>query len=275
MKPVFANSAWVETPERFILRGGRRQKMRLRVRYGVVRHPAQGPVLIDTGYGPEATAAPGRGLALRLYSRLIAPRLLPEGDVSHVLGGMGLHPEDVRQVIVTHFHADHVAALSRFSQARFLARASALRALRRNRLAANLRHGIFAGLLPDDFAARMTDIDSLPRVGAPLGLGHGRDLLGDGSLLAIDLPGHAEGHFGLCFPRLDPPLLYAVDTQWLLGALLEDRLPGFPASLVAHDGAAAAASARRVAAFHAGGGQVVLCHDPDKTPHDLPGPDDG
>ncbi|TGV71846.1 MBL fold metallo-hydrolase, partial [Mesorhizobium sp. M00.F.Ca.ET.149.01.1.1] len=54
MKIVFANSAWVSAAERLILRGGSWQSVRLRVRYGLIFHAVAGPVLIDTGYTPEA-----------------------------------------------------------------------------------------------------------------------------------------------------------------------------------------------------------------------------
>jgi glyoxylase-like metal-dependent hydrolase (beta-lactamase superfamily II) len=172
-------------------------------------------------------------------------------------------------VIVTHFHADHVAMLRRFPQAQILAKGSVLDALNR-RGAGNIRHGVFAELLPGDIAARLTDVATLPTRTAPLGLGQGRDLFGDGFMLAIDLPGHAEGHFGVCFPKLAVPLLYAVDAQWLLAAILENRVPGFPASLIAENALQLAESVRRVADFHRAGGMVMLCHDPIRTPYDLP-----
>lgn len=268
MRPVFASSAIVRAPERLVLAGGRWRTLRLKVRYGILRHPEAGLVLIDTGYGPRVTKGP-RSPALRLYAAVLGPELLAEGQPEAALQRLGATPEEVRAIVVTHFHADHVAALGLFPQARIFAQGSVLARIMARSGWRNLRHGVFTELLPAGLAARITDIGALPRRAAPLGLGAGHDILGDASLLAIDLPGHAEGHFGLCFTTLAVPLLYAVDVQWLAAALGESQAPGFPATLVADDQDGLAASTRRVAAFREAGGDVLLCHDPLDSPYDL------
>ena len=269
MRPVFANSAFVTAPERFVLKGGRWRRINLRVRYGFFRHPDAGLVLIDTGYGPRVTQGP-RGMALRLYNALLGPALLAAGQPDVALRQIGATPGDVGTVILTHHHADHVSALDLFPQARIITKSAVLEHIRGRSGWKNLRHGIFAELLPQGLAARTRDVDGLALREAPLGLGAGRDLFGDGSVLAIDLPGHAEGHFGLCFTALPVPFLYAVDAQWLTAALPAERQPGFPASLIADDRQALAESTRRVLAFRQAGGEVLLCHDPEMSPFDLP-----
>jgi glyoxylase-like metal-dependent hydrolase (beta-lactamase superfamily II) len=269
VNPVFANSAIVSTPEWLVLKGGRRQAIRLKVRYGIFRHPDAGLMLIDTGYGPRVRQGP-RSMALTIYSRLLNAELRDRGQPKTALSRLGARLEDVRAVVITHFHADHVACLDLFPQARILARLSVLARVRARGEWQNLRHGVFAELLPADVTARITDIDASARREAPLGLGAGYDLLGDGSMLAVDLPGHAEGHFGICFTGLQVPLLYAVDAQWLLDALPAQRTPGFPSSLIADNRHDLAESARRVQAFRDRGGDVLLCHDPADSPHDLP-----
>jgi len=180
IKPVFANSAWVRTRDRLILKGAPFAPVDLPVRYGLLHHPTAGIVLIDTGYTPHALSAPNRSLALRSYSRLLGPKLRDEGQPEAVLARFGLTPADVGTVIVTHCHVDHLSPSS---------------------------------------TAKLRDIADCPRKPAGAHLGDGADLFGDGSVLAVDLPGHAEGHFGLLFPHLPAPLLYAVDAQWRLPAV--------------------------------------------------------
>ena len=116
MKPVFANSAFVSAPERFYLRGGGWRAVPLRVRYGLFEHPTAGLVLIDTGYGPRVTEGK-RSLALRLYNAILGPDLVRSGQPAAVLQRLGFTPDDVSIVIVTHFHADHVAGLDAFAAA--------------------------------------------------------------------------------------------------------------------------------------------------------------
>ncbi|GAB2184727.1 MBL fold metallo-hydrolase [Roseibium sp. LAB1] len=271
MTPAFANSAFVSAPERLVVRGGQRQPLRFKVRYGVQHHTTAGLVLIDTGYGPRVTECPGRSLPLRLYANLLRPKLVHEHLPTSVLARLGARTADVEAIVLTHFHADHVAALHLFPKARVFTKAAVFaRVLARSRFA-NLRHGIFDELLPQDLSSRIVDIDKLPVIPAPHGLGQGADLFGDGSMLAVDLPGHAEGHFGICFAAQPVPLLYAVDTQWCEAALHPGMAPGLPAILVASDRATLADSTRRVAAFRKQGGDVLLCHDPSDSPYDLPG----
>jgi glyoxylase-like metal-dependent hydrolase (beta-lactamase superfamily II) len=262
IRPVFANTANVATRKRFVLRGGR-GPVSLPVRCGLIVHPVHGPVLIDAGYGPRVTQGPGRGLMLRAYAALLPIRLNPLESPLALLAAHGFSPDDVRNVIVTHLHADHVSYLRDLPYARFVTD---------GQTSGRLRHGVFNELLPDDFAGRCDEMRAGALVDLPFGLGQGFDLLGDGAVLGVPLPGHAAGHFGLCFTQ-GRPLLYAVDAQWMLDAVLADRLPGFPLRLIAQDDAALRGSVAFVRQFAQAGGEVVLCHDPTPTPYDWTPPD--
>ncbi|QPC93735.1 MBL fold metallo-hydrolase [Mesorhizobium sp. INR15] len=270
MKIVFANSAWVTAAERLILRGGSWRSVRLRVRYGLIIHPRVGPVLIDTGYTPHVTSGADRGATLRLYGAMLKPELNLAGQPIPVLARFGLAPRDVNAVIVTHFHADHISGLSQFPNARFIASDAAWSRQKQKTAWQNLRHGVFPELFPADFENRLDGLSAKRRIAARGDIPGGADLFGDGSVVAVDLPGHADGQFGLLFPQMDRPLLYAVDVQWLLKALAQNRTPGFPARLLAEDFAAIEPSSAILRRFAATGGDVVFCHDPEVTPYDLP-----
>ncbi|TPM39480.1 MBL fold metallo-hydrolase [Mesorhizobium sp. B2-3-4] len=269
MKIAFANSAWVVAPEKLILRGGGWQKIRLRVRYGLILHARIGPVLIDTGYTPEVTKGAGRGAMLRFYGAVLGPELVEAEQVLPVLARFGLTPRDVKTVIVTHFHADHISGLSLFPDARFIASDAAWSRLNARTARQNLRHGVFTELFPSDFEARLDGLSSMKQVPPHGDIPGGADLFGDGSVIAVDLPGHADGQFGLLFPETELPLLYAVDVQWLSKALVENRTPGFPARLLAEDFAAIDRTSATLRRFLAAGGEVMFCHDPGLTPYDL------
>ncbi|MBA1142203.1 MBL fold metallo-hydrolase [Mesorhizobium neociceri] len=271
MKIVFANSASVSAAERLILRGGSWTKVRLRVRYGLILHPQTGPVLIDTGYTPHVTQGSERSTALRLYSAILRPELNEAEQPQPVLARFGLSPEDVRTAIVTHFHADHMSGLSLFPNARFIANDAAWARAKAKTAWQNLRHGVFKELFPHGFETRLDGLSSKQQIESRGDVPGGADLFGDGSVVAVDLPGHADGQFGLLFPNMDRPLLYAVDAQWLIAALVENRTPGLPATLLAEDAAALEPTSAMLRRFLATGGEVVLCHDPAATAHDLSG----
>lgn len=253
MRPVFANSATITVPEFLVLGGGRLRPVRLGVRFGVWVHPQQGPILIDTGYGPEVTRG-RRSLALTVYGQVLSPRL--EDQPEDVLARLGFTVADVRTVFVTHFHADHISGLRRFSKARFVAagwpQLTAMPPWQK------VRHGIFSELVPDDFQDRLTAVEDLSTTDLPFGKGH--DIFGDGTLLALPLPGHAAGHCGLVWP--EQKLIYAADAQWLSEAMRSGHVPHGPARLVYDDERAMTRSLALLRAAEASGYEIVLCHDP-------------
>lgn len=270
-RPVFPVSATIGAWRWLVLAGGGWRRLDLAVRYGIWARPGTPPILIDTGYGLRSCVSPERSMPLRLYGRVLRPRLGPDDLMPARLARLGFTPGDVRLAIVTHFHADHIDGLKDLPAARFLVSAEAWQAASRPGRLARLGGGLFDELLPSDFRSRLSFIEDLPRRSLPFGLGDGHDVLGDGSLLALPLAGHAPGHFGLLWPDLDPPLLYAADAQWLWQAIADDRAPGLATRLVAHDRAAARATMARLRAFAEAGGEVVLCHDPSPSPTQSPG----
>lgn len=270
MTPVFANSARVDTREWLVLRGGRWRKLPLRVRYGLLQHPKVGPVLIDTGYTDYSLLAPGRSLMLRAYGWAFGPQLNPAEQPAPFLRRFGLTPQDISTVIVTHFHVDHISGLTLFPTARFLASSSAWQHISQNSAFANLRHGVFPELLPGDFETRLDPVESRPRVTHASGLS-GWDLFGDGSVIGVLLPGHADGHLGLLFDDPVRPLLYATDAQWVLDALPQPKRPRLTSRFVAQAPAQVDASTDLALGFRNAGGRVMLCHDPAPTPFDIEG----
>lgn len=55
--------------------------------------------------------------------------------------------------------------------------------------------------------------------------GQARDLFGDGSLLAVPLPGHAAGHHGLLFEDQQGPVLLVADASWSSQSIVDNTPP--------------------------------------------------
>lgn len=250
MRLTFHTQARISVPARLVLGGGR-GRIDLAVRFGLLERPGQAPVLIDAGW-PERGR--GEGLALGIYRALLRPRLDPIKSPAAILEG-----RVPGALLLTHLHADHLGPARGLPSVPIHAAAQALERARRHPWRA-LRHGVMVGLLPD----AVTDLAGDATL--PFGLGRGRDVLGDGSVFSVPLPGHADGHTGFLFPVFDPPVLYAADVQWVWRAIADDRPPHGPARAVYDDASAAMDSLARVRAFAAMGGRVVLCHDPDPVP---------
>ncbi|WP_430404325.1 MBL fold metallo-hydrolase [Hyphomonas sp.] len=254
MNVTFPNSAIVRAPERFVLRGGRWKWIDIPVRYGVFDHPVGGRCLVDTGYSSRTLRGP-RSLALTLYAALLRPRLtarsLPKAE------------PDIDAILLTHLHADHVSALRDYPCARLYANRRAVRHFLSGNRMARLRHGVFRELLPDDLSDRILAYEDMTQIEAPLGLGKSADVFGDGSVLAVPLPGHMRGHTGFLWTDRQRPLLYAADAEWVREAITADHPPGLPAKFILDDVPASRDSAARLRRFIEQGGDVVLCHDPE------------
>jgi glyoxylase-like metal-dependent hydrolase (beta-lactamase superfamily II) len=270
LSPRFFTTSLLPILERLVLKGGRWRKTDLRVRVGYFHHETTGHSLIDTGYFNAGTLQGLKKLAfLEIYRALLRPSTLANDRLSIGLARFGVTTKQIQTILITHFHADHIGRLHDFPDAKIMCSRKAWTIYRSNSRIKNALSGVFDVLVPDDIDKRLAFFEDHPVATAPGALGNGYDLLEDGSLLAIDLPGHAAGHVGFCFPRLPVPLFYATDSQWLIRAILENRAPGFPASLVGADREALRSSMRKVEAFVKDGGEVMLCHDPNGHPYDL------
>ena len=234
----------------------------------LVHHAVHGPVLIDTGYAPRFRDAtrqwPERGYALT------TPMRLPDHEQLLVqLAARGIAPRDVRHVVLTHLHADHVGGLRDFPDATIHVRAAAVDPLlafgtsRLGRLRGT-RAAFLRSLLPEDFTERVQLLEervflaeqtpdalhTLVGVSAHEAAPRAAyDVFGDGTVLAVDLPGHAPGMVGILLPTVARPLLLVADAVWLLATLEPGARFRLAERRIAWDARVAAESLRRLQAF--------------------------
>jgi len=160
-----------------------------------------------------------------------------------------------------HFHADHISSLRDFARAEIITCGEAARRVTGMSAAAALRHGIFKELLPPDFAQRLRPLQGMTRVPTDTVLGEGYDLFADSSYLAVPLPGHAFGHFGVFWRDQAGPVIYATDASWTIEALTRDQTPWISSAYVFDDRRAGRQTQQRLREFQRQGGRVLLCHD--------------
>jgi glyoxylase-like metal-dependent hydrolase (beta-lactamase superfamily II) len=126
---------------------------------------------------------------------------------------------------------------------------------------AALRHGIFKELIPPDIERRLLPLEELKRLPTGTVLGEGYDLFGDASYLAVPLPGHAFGHFGIFWNGAAGPVVYATDAAWTREALMQDATPWISSAVVFDDRRAGRVSQSLLREFGRQGGTIHLCHD--------------
>lgn len=228
MRISVLHAGYCTSPEHIAIQGGAWRRVHFPAMFALFEHPRFGAMLFDTGYSyrffEETRTFPNR-----LY-RWLTPLTLREEDLAiNQLSAFNIRPCDITHIFISHFHADHVAALADFDIARYVYLPHAFDALRCLRGFGAVRRAYLPGLIPGDFDERSAPVNlSKPRVlpleYAPFAMGY--DLLGDESIIAVELPGHAIGQMGL-FARDDnqQTFFFVADAAWLKQAVQENRPP--------------------------------------------------
>ncbi|WP_295821267.1 MBL fold metallo-hydrolase [uncultured Deinococcus sp.] len=258
-------------------RGGRWRVRAYPAGFALLRHPTRGPVLFDTGYSARVVAAMRRWPGW-LYGVVTPVCLRPGEAAAEQLTALGIQPHDVRHVIVSHLHADHVGGLHDFPRARFVQDGRGAHALTPLRGVRAVRRAFLPELLPDDVQART---DALRFTAAPPGLApfpHAADVFGDGLIHALPVPGHAPGMIALVV-RTAPGAaldgdgtgltLLAADAAWSVAALRRGQDVPAVARVAFWDAAQERASARALAAWleRHPRARVIVSHDEPEPAH--------
>ncbi len=248
-------------PEFVTIRGGSLRSAPYPAGFACIRHPSRGWMLFDAGYSSRF-AEQTEAMPYALYRKITPVVYREEHAAVRQLARLGVAADNVGCVILSHFHADHIGGLQDFPAARILYPQEAYDAVRSLGPLRATRSGFLRGLLPDDFAARGVPIETaaawvpFPK-DAPLPGGY--DLLGDGSLLAISLPGHAAGQIGLLLTTdRGTRCLLCADAAWSSRALRDNRLPHPVAGIVMHDRAAYRESFKRLRRLQAADPTLVI-----------------
>ena len=169
-------------------RGGGWAQRTLPVNVFAIEHP-RGICLFDTGQTARA-ARPGHFPRWHPFFRLSRFELEEEDEIAPGLRRAGIDPGDVRWIVLSHLHTDHVGGLPTLPRCEVVVTRSEWR-----RGAGWL--GRARGYLPQHWPAavvpRLVDLDG-PALGP---FGSSLDLLGDGSLVLVPTPGHTPGHVSL------------------------------------------------------------------------------
>lgn len=215
-------------PEFMTFRGGSWRSQAFPALFALIQHPKQGPILFDTGYTPRFMELT-RSWPQNLY-RWITPVVCPPAMTAVAqLALRGIAPAQIRHILVSHFHADHIAGLRDFPHAQFWCFREAYEQVHRAQGWRALLQGFLAGLLPEDFEARLNFVDDQPPSSPPAALAAfapGYDLFGDRSLTAVALPGHVAGQMGVFFDdRLGQTQFLVADACWSSAAVRLLRAP--------------------------------------------------
>jgi N-acyl homoserine lactone hydrolase len=154
------------------------------VGFFVVTHP-QGNVLFDTGNNDSIINDPSYWGPL---IKLMSPERGPDVAIDTQLRKIGLSPDDIKYVAVSHMHLDHGGNVCRFPKATVLVQKDEMKS------AAWPEPGTARYFIPGDVACLRSDLgESLPNKFRMVQLSGDLDVFGDGSVVLKNWPGHTPG----------------------------------------------------------------------------------
>ncbi|MGX7420257.1 MBL fold metallo-hydrolase [Carnobacterium gallinarum] len=223
------------------------------------KHPKEGYILYDTGYSTQLYQ---KKLIYRLYCRINPTYITEEETIDQQLKKVGIEVDEIKIVILSHLHPDHIGAVKRFPNARILLSNDAYQSF----VKPKLTDIIFSDFLPENFGDRVEIIQ-------PNQLNEGflyketMDLFGDGSLLLASFDGHAKGQLCLYFPEYR--LFIGADICWGIDLIpLTERIKWLPVRLQ-NNKKAYFESIALLKRIMADGIQVAVSHDPEERVRDI------
>ncbi|MCL2615079.1 MAG: MBL fold metallo-hydrolase [Nocardioidaceae bacterium] len=151
----------------------------------------EGLLLVDTGFGTDDLADPGR--LGRPFRALVRPALDAAETARRQVERLGHRPEDVTDIAVTHLDLDHAGGLADFPNARVHVHATELAAARAPSLRERARYVAGQWAHGPRWAEHREGGDEW--LGFP-----SATVLGD-DVVMIPLPGHTRGHSGIAVRR--------------------------------------------------------------------------
>lgn len=221
-------------PEFLVMQGGKLSSRQFPAMVAILKHPSIGYILYDTGYAPRFYEET-KSLPYWIYGKVTPVFCSAEESIAYQLQQIGIDPLEIRYIILSHFHADHVAGLKDFPQATIIAMRKAYEDVQGLTGVPAVKKAFIPNLLPEDFTQRIVYIEDKPHISDPFGTGvfpTGYDLFDDGEIIAIEVSGHAKGQIGLYFRTATQLFFLITDACWVSETYRELRMPSPIAALI-------------------------------------------
>ncbi|MFN8670929.1 MAG: MBL fold metallo-hydrolase [Candidatus Sericytochromatia bacterium] len=221
--------------EKMVIKGGKNEATKFPSMFGLFIHSKKGVMLYDTGYTKRFYIETSK-FPFNIYAKLTPVYVEDRDTAVNKLKIFNIKPEDVKYIIISHFHADHIAALKDFPEAKFIYMKNGYDKVKNLKGLSALKQGYLSGLLPNDFEKRsiILDTNSSNLQITPIEpFSHTFDLFEDGSIKIIPLEGHYRGQIGALVNGIDnKKYFFIADSCWLSKSFRDNIPPHFMANII-------------------------------------------
>jgi glyoxylase-like metal-dependent hydrolase (beta-lactamase superfamily II) len=217
----------------------------------VIEHP-EGLIVVDTGETARVSA-PGHFPRWHPYFRFgLREWVEPEQEIGPQLRALGFSPEDVRWVVLTHFHTDHAGGLEHFPTSEILA-------TRTDYAHSRGLRGSVRGFLPQRWPEWFAPTLIEHQDGPFESFAQSTTLTEAGDVHLIPTPGHTPGHMSVVLEDGDEVIVFAGDASYTE----QNMVDGVPDGVSPAMGAARDSLARLRRLAVARHTVLLPTHDPD------------
>lgn len=209
--------------ESHAIRGGRNLKIKFHALWGLIEHPTEGYILFDTGYAQRFFECTKR-FPNKIYAMITKVEIKPEDEIVSQLKKAGIEPLQIKKIILSHFHGDHVCGLKDFPNATIYTSKIAYDYTIKLGSFFAFSKGVLKKLLPADIDKRVVFIENSKQVPDEI-FEKKYDLFGDESVYVYELPGHARGQVGIQVKTEKQNYFLIADACWMKKSFEESVLP--------------------------------------------------
>lgn len=170
----------------------------------LIKHRKYGYILYDAGYHYDIKTK----FKYSLYRLGTPVQMTYEDQIDQLLKRRGIDADQIRYVILSHLHPDHIGGARFFTQATFIVTRDTYDTYKHH----CIKDLIFKEFLPTDFEHRLVVLDIGSDINDKFTYRPTYRLFGGDDLLLVSVNGHAKGQACLYLP--EHKLLIAADLCW-------------------------------------------------------------